>query len=145
MMSEKRFIWKCDDENCQIYDTKKKKVYFNVEVVDLLNEQQTTIERLERKLELKTEEVEYLNQMMENGEWLKMNDKDIKEMFELENMLKAKANLNLLEQALLHSDDENRIIIVETNDRQYEISSVEVRQQVNILNDIETVIVIKVI
>lgn len=74
-----------------------------------------------------------------------MNDKDIKEMFELENMLEAKANLNLLEQALLHSDDENRIIIVETNDRQYEISSVEVRQQVNILNDIETVIVIKVI
>lgn len=82
--------------------------------------------------------------MMENGEWLKMNDKDIKEMFELENMLEAKANLNLLEQALLHSD-ENRSIIVETNDRQYEISSVEVRQQVNILNDIETVIVIKVI
>lgn len=74
-----------------------------------------------------------------------MNDKDIKEMFKLENMLEAKANLNLLEQALLHSDDENRIIIVETNDRQYEISSVEVRQQVNILNDIETVIVIKVI
>ena len=74
-----------------------------------------------------------------------MNDKDIKEMFELENMLEAKANLNLLEQALLHSDDENRIIFVETNDRQYEISSVEVRQQVNILNDIETVIVIKVI
>ena len=74
-----------------------------------------------------------------------MNDKDIKEMFELESMLEAKANLNLLEQALLHSDDENRIIIVETNDRQYGISSVEVRQQVNILNDIETVIVIKVI
>ena len=74
-----------------------------------------------------------------------MNDKDIKEMFKLENMLEAKANLNLLEQALLHSDDENRIIIVETNDRQYGISSVEVRQQVNILNDIETVIVIKVI
>ena len=73
-----------------------------------------------------------------------MNDKDIKEMFELGNMLEAKANLNLLEQALLHSDDENRIIIVETNDRQYGISSVEVRQQVNILNDIETVIVIKV-
>ena len=74
-----------------------------------------------------------------------MNDNDIKEMFELENMLEAKANLNLLEQALLHSDDENRIIIVETNDRQYGISGVEVRQQVNILNDIETVIVIKVI
>ena len=74
-----------------------------------------------------------------------MNDKDIKEMFELENKLEGRANLELLEQALLHSDDENRIIFVETNDRQYEISSVEVHQQVNISNDIETVIVIKVI
>ena len=46
-MSEKRFIWKCDDENCQIYDTKKKKAYFNVEVVDLLNEQQSTINELQ--------------------------------------------------------------------------------------------------
>lgn len=69
---------------------------------------------------------------------------DFKEMFELENKLEARANLELLEQALLHSDDENRIIFVETNDRQYEISSVEVHQQVNISNDIETVIVIKV-
>lgn len=76
---------------------------------------------------------------------LKMNDKDIKEMFELENKLEARANLELLEQALLYSDDENSIIFVETNDRQYEISSVEVHQQVNINNDIETVIVIKVI
>ena len=75
---------------------------------------------------------------------LMMNDKDIKEMFELENKLEARANLELLEQALLHSDDENRIIFVETKDRQYEISSVEVHQQVNISNDIETVIVIKV-
>lgn len=74
-----------------------------------------------------------------------MNDNDIKEMFELENKLEARANLELLEQALLHSDDENRIIFVETNDGQYEISSVEVHQQVNISNDIETVIVIKVI
>ena len=41
-------------------------------------------------------------------------------------------------------DDENRIIFVETSDRQYEISSVEVNQQVNISNKIETVIVIKV-
>ena len=46
-MTEKRFIWKCDDENCQIYDTKKKKVYFNVEVVDLLNEKESIIQRLE--------------------------------------------------------------------------------------------------
>ena len=48
-MNEKRFIWKCDDENCQIYDTKKKKVYFNYEVVDLLNEQQATINKLEQE------------------------------------------------------------------------------------------------
>lgn len=74
-----------------------------------------------------------------------MNDNDIKEMFELENKLEAIANLKLLEQALLNSDNENRIIFVETNDMQYEISSVEVHQQVNISNDIETVIVIKVI
>lgn len=45
-MSEKRFIWKCDDENCCIFDTKEKKAFFNVEVVDLLNEQQTTISAL---------------------------------------------------------------------------------------------------
>ena len=50
-MSEKRFIWKCDDENCQIYDTKKKKVYFNVEVVDLLNEQQVIIIELNKQIE----------------------------------------------------------------------------------------------
>ena len=50
-MSEKQFIWKCDDENCQIYDTKKKKAYFNVEVVDLLNEQQSTIQSLQREIE----------------------------------------------------------------------------------------------
>ena len=66
-------------------------------------------------------------------------------MFELENKSEARANLELLEQSLLHSDDENCIIFVEANDRQYEISSVEVHQQVNISNDIETVIVIKVI
>lgn len=50
-MTEKRFIWKCDDENCQIYDTKKKKVYFNVEVVDLLNEQQVIIIELNKQIE----------------------------------------------------------------------------------------------
>lgn len=74
-----------------------------------------------------------------------MNDEDIKKMFELENKLEARANLELLEQALLHSDNKNRIIFVETNDRRYEISSVEVHQQANISNDIETVIIIKVI
>lgn len=48
-MSEKRFIWKCDDENCQIYDTKKKKVYFNVEIVDLLNILDEVVESLKRE------------------------------------------------------------------------------------------------
>ena len=48
-MSEKRFIWKCDDENCQIYDTKKKKVYFNVESVDLLNILDEVVESLRRE------------------------------------------------------------------------------------------------
>ena len=76
---------------------------------------------------------------------IRMNDEDIKKMFELENKLEARANLELLEQALLHSDNKNRIIFVETNDRRYEISSVEVHQQANISNDIETVIIIKVI
>lgn len=74
-----------------------------------------------------------------------MNDKDIKEIFELEKKLEARANLELLEQALLHSDDKNRIVFIETKDRQYEISSVEVHQQINVSNDIETVIIIKVI
>lgn len=66
-------------------------------------------------------------------------------MFELEKKLEARANLELLEQALLHSDDKNRIVFIETKDRQYEISSVEVHQQINVSNDIETVIIIKVI
>lgn len=46
MMSEKRFVWKCDDENCCIFNTKEEKAYFNVEVVGVLNEQQTIIEEL---------------------------------------------------------------------------------------------------
>lgn len=58
-MSEKRFIWKCDDENCQIYDTKEEKAYFNVEVVDLLNEYFDKIISLET-------EVDFL-QMENNG------------------------------------------------------------------------------
>lgn len=49
MMSEQRFIWKCDDETCYIYDTVEEKAFFNVEVVGLLNEQQATINRLQRK------------------------------------------------------------------------------------------------
>lgn len=49
-MAEKRFIWKCDDENCHIFDTKEEKAYFNVEVVGLLNEQQATITALKERL-----------------------------------------------------------------------------------------------
>ena len=48
-MTEKRFIWKCDDENCQIYDTKKKKAYFNIEIVDLLNILDEVVESLKRE------------------------------------------------------------------------------------------------
>lgn len=60
-MSEKRFV--IDEEG--ISDNKTDKWYcWKEEVVDLLNEQQATIEQLERKLELKTEEVEYLKRMM---------------------------------------------------------------------------------
>ena len=74
-MSEKRFIWKCDDENCQIYDTKKKKAYFNVEVVDLLNEQQATINRLEEEIKLlkptNVEQYEQIVQLQEENEQLK--------------------------------------------------------------------------
>ena len=51
-MSEKRFIWKCDDENCCIYDTKEEKIYFNVEVADLLNEQDEKINVLQNSCEI---------------------------------------------------------------------------------------------
>ena len=80
-MSEKRFIWKCDDENCQIYDTKKKKVYFNVEVVDLLNEQQTTISALKEKNE-------QLRKQIQNYE-VDYNDKCLfeEDIIVLENLL----------------------------------------------------------
>ena len=64
-MSEKRFIV---DYEVGVLDTKTNKIICDTvsadEVVDLLNEQQATIEQLERKLELKTEEVEYLKRMM---------------------------------------------------------------------------------
>jgi hypothetical protein len=58
MMSEKRFSMKGstileDGEEMTAWDC-----------CDLLNEQQSIIEQLERKLELKTEEVEYLKRMM---------------------------------------------------------------------------------
>ena len=68
-MSEKRFIWKCDDENCQIYNTKKKKAYFNVEVVDLLNEQQATIESLKKDLKIWYVEL-MLNTPREHSLWV---------------------------------------------------------------------------
>ena len=70
-MSEKQFIWKCDDENCQIYDTKKKKVYFNVEVVDLLNEKQATIEaknEYQRTLEAKIRRLKDRIKVLEKNE-----------------------------------------------------------------------------
>ena len=75
-MSEKRFEIKADDVDSSIINITRDGedfVWFlsdditdkQVEkVVDLLNEKESTIERLERKLELKTEEVEYLNRMM---------------------------------------------------------------------------------
>ena len=75
-MAEKRFIWKCDDENCQIYDTKKKKAYFNVEVVDLLNEQQTTISALnEENEQLKKE---YIDEMVTDYKKLEKENEQLK-------------------------------------------------------------------
>lgn len=71
MMSEKRFhqfgLWVIDNPNfngISIADLVDTELMPITEVVGLLNEQQATIERLERKLELKTEEVEYLKRMM---------------------------------------------------------------------------------
>ena len=47
-MSEKRFIWKCDDETCHIFDTVTKARYFYEGIMNLLNEQQATITHLEK-------------------------------------------------------------------------------------------------
>ena len=70
-MSEKRFTWKTeklqhfDDEVIMVVDNANKDWKGHIlNIVDLLNEQQSTIEQLEKKLELKTEEVEYLKRMM---------------------------------------------------------------------------------
>ena len=63
-MSEKRFE-RWNDCSCKVKDNQEGILLRWEDVVKKLNEQQSTIERLERKLELKTEEVEYLNQMME--------------------------------------------------------------------------------
>ena len=70
-MSEKRFVYEEEPYHFpikkRIRDTQNNETYIYDlrECCELLNEQQSTIERLERKLELKTEEAEYLNQMME--------------------------------------------------------------------------------
>ena len=63
-MSKKRFE-RWNDCSCKVKDNQESILLRWEDVVKKLNEQQSTIERLERKLELKTEEVEYLNQMME--------------------------------------------------------------------------------
>ena len=79
-MSEKRFIQKCDDENCQIYDTKKKKVYFNYEVVDLLNEQQAIITELNKQLNERNDELEessaFIIEQREENKQLKKAEKN---------------------------------------------------------------------
>ena len=46
-MSEKRFIWKCDEETCHIFDTVTKARYFYEGIMNLLNEQQATITNLQ--------------------------------------------------------------------------------------------------
>ena len=63
-MSKKRFE-RWNDCSCKVKDNQEGILLRWEDVVNKLNEQQSTIERLERKLELKTEEAEYLNQMME--------------------------------------------------------------------------------
>ena len=69
-MSEKRYTVGLQSKT--IFDMKTELYLFDNKIIcELLNaqnslicEQQSTIERLERKLELKTEEVEYLKRMM---------------------------------------------------------------------------------
>ena len=63
-MSKKRFE-RWNDCSCKVKDNQEGILLRWEDVVKKLNEQQSTIERLERKLELKTEEAEYLNRMME--------------------------------------------------------------------------------
>ena len=62
-MCEKRFE-RWNDCSCKVKDNQEGILLRWEDVVKKLNEQQSTIERLEGKLELKTEEVEYLNRMM---------------------------------------------------------------------------------
>ena len=64
-MSDKRFRVRFEQEDGKGEIVNEKGVELTArEVVGLLNEQQSTIEQLEKKLELKTEEVEYLKRMM---------------------------------------------------------------------------------
>ena len=63
-MSKQRFEFYSDEDLIGVLDTVTGRTFNSFEIVDCLNEQQSTIERLEGKLELKTEEVEYLNRMM---------------------------------------------------------------------------------
>lgn len=62
-MSKKRFE-RWNDCSCKVKDNQEGILLRWEDVVKKLNEQQSTIERLEGKLELKTEEAEYLNRMM---------------------------------------------------------------------------------
>lgn len=62
-MSKKRFE-RWNDCSCKVKDNQEETLLDWEDVVNKLNEQQSTIERLEGKLELKTEEVEYLNRMI---------------------------------------------------------------------------------
>lgn len=63
-MSKKRFV--CIDVGYgdDWYITDNGERLSEMEIVDCLNEQQAELEQLERKLELKTEEIEYLKRMM---------------------------------------------------------------------------------
>ena len=65
-MSDKRFE-RWNDHSCKVKDNQEDTLLNWEDVVHKLNEQQSTIEQLERKLELKTEEVEYLKRMMVKG------------------------------------------------------------------------------
>lgn len=50
MMSEKRYVMKCDDESCYFCDTKEEKVIFVCQIVDLLNALNDENEKLRKEL-----------------------------------------------------------------------------------------------
>lgn len=68
-MSEKRFTYG-ETIDYNFFDVFEEKKYLGMiqrdstKIVDRLNEQQAELKQLERKLELKTEEIEYLKRMM---------------------------------------------------------------------------------